>query len=210
MAATKQPINVSLTDFVDFAISSGTPKLTKVAALHRRGDYHPAFDFWRPLREGIVEYHQANESDKRKLDRLVTALADPKKVERSRDCIAGYKRFLGRREFKWFTPISAGWEPGGMRVRVNPELGVRIDGKSHLLKLYFKSEPLSKRKVDLICLLLYEALKAGAPKGTHFGIVDVPRGRAFTCETADRAILALLQGEAMSFKTIWESLDITD
>lgn len=178
-----------------------------MAELHRRGEYHPAFDFWRPLREGIVEFHKANETDKRRLDRLAARLSDPKKIERSTECVAGYKRFLGRKSFSWFTPATSAWGPPGLRVRVNPELGVRIDGSPHLLKLYFKAEPLSKRRVDLICLLMYEALRADAFSKTHFGIVDVPRGRAFTCQTADRTLLALLQGEAMSFKTIWESLD---
>jgi hypothetical protein len=205
--AVRQAIDVSLTDFVDFALSSGTPKLTKVATLKKRGDYHPALDFWRPLREGIVEYHESNAGDPKSLDTFVTGMSDPKKVKPAQACVKGYKRFLGKKTFKWFAPVSAGWGPAGMRVRVNPEVGARINDVPHLLKLYFKAEALSKRKVDMVLLLMHEALKGGAPKGAVMGIVDVPRGKLFTAELPNRALLGLLMGEAMSFKTIWESLD---
>ena len=42
---------ISLTDFVDFVIKAGSPKLTKVRELVNRGGYSPAFDFWKTLRE---------------------------------------------------------------------------------------------------------------------------------------------------------------
>ncbi|MEZ4253047.1 MAG: hypothetical protein R3B99_32975 [Polyangiales bacterium] len=40
-------IDISLTDFVDFAMESGTPKVTKVAEMKDRPDYQPAFDFYK-------------------------------------------------------------------------------------------------------------------------------------------------------------------
>jgi hypothetical protein len=38
-------------------MKTGTPMLTLVKRIKQRGDYHPAFEFWKQLREGIQEYH---------------------------------------------------------------------------------------------------------------------------------------------------------
>ena len=199
-------LDISLSDFVDFTIKVGTPKQTKVAEVKNRDKYHPAMDFWKPLREGIVEYHQHGTNDRRQLDKIAPTLADAKKVGRCVDCVRGYKKFLGRREAKWFDPGYARWSQSGVSVRVNPEIGVRLDGVPHVLKLYFKSEPLSKRRVDVVTLLLYETLRANSPKDSLFGIVDVPRGKVFAVTAPDRRMLPLLMGEAASFRVIWDSL----
>lgn len=197
---------ISLTDFVDFTISSGTPKLSKVSEILRRGDYHPATDFWRPLRESIIEFHATGLHDRRELEKIVARMADAKKHARAAECVTGYKKFLGRKNVKWFEPPKARWSSGGLEVRVNPELGLRIDGAPHVLKLYFKREPLSKRRVDIVFTLLHDATNTGAPADTSFGIVDVPRGKLYASKSPNRALLPLLQGEAISFKTIWDSL----
>ena len=89
-------IKVSLTDFVEFAIKSGSPKLTKVRQVKFRGDYHPAQDFWKPLREEIVQLHQQRRP-KNDLDRFLRTLSDAKKHIRYTECVRGYKRFLGRK-----------------------------------------------------------------------------------------------------------------
>jgi len=50
---------ISLTTFVDFVIKSGTPRITyvrKTKQLYGQG-YSPARDFWKPLRDRIVEMH---------------------------------------------------------------------------------------------------------------------------------------------------------
>jgi len=51
---------ISLTKFVDFVIKSGTPKMTQVRAIKKRrvDGYDPSHDYYRKLRDGIVELHQ--------------------------------------------------------------------------------------------------------------------------------------------------------
>lgn len=50
--------DISLTDFVDFVIKMGTPKLTKVKAVKNREEYEPAKDYWRQLRKGLQSFHK--------------------------------------------------------------------------------------------------------------------------------------------------------
>ena len=45
-----KPTKISLTSFIDFVTKAGTPKMTVVKNI-KQGDYAPAMDFYRPLRE---------------------------------------------------------------------------------------------------------------------------------------------------------------
>lgn len=198
--------DISLTDFVDFVISSGTPKLTKVLQIKRRGDYQPAHDFWRELREGIVNFHKSHATGKHELDRILATL-DDKKTARYADCLSGYKRFLGRKRITWFEPPNGRWTSGGLVIRINPELGLNIEGKRYVVKLYFKKEPLSRRRTDIVRLLLHAALNNVANRpGIHYAILDVPRWKLFDDRPPDQALVPLLNGEASNFITIWNSI----
>lgn len=72
-------IRIYLTDFVDIASKVGTPKFTKVRQIKERPDYEPAFDFYRPLREKIIEAHVKN-YPKKYLDVALKELHDRKKL----------------------------------------------------------------------------------------------------------------------------------
>lgn len=197
---------ISLTDFVDFVISSGTPKLSKVRQIKTRGDYQPAFDFWKQLREGISAFHVSRSANKGDLDRIGASLTDTKKVTRYSEGIRAYKSFLGRKQIDWFEPPSGRWGPRELTIRVNPELGLNINGVPNIVKLYFKSEPLSRRRTDTVILLLHAALSRQARPGTHYAILDVPRAKLYEDASPDLSLLPLLSGEATSFITIWNRI----
>jgi len=200
-------IRISLTDFVDFVSSSGTPKLTKVKKAKKQDEtpYAPFKDFWKTLRDGIVEYHKSGGSDKSKLDNIMTRVRGKNKLARYPECIRAYKRFLGRKKFVWFDPPSDLKEIGGIQIRVNPEMGLRLGKNSHVIKLYFKQEKLSLRKVEIIRLLMQDAFAADTPN-VNFAVLDVPRGRLISDRPINQDVLPLLEGEATNFKTIWERI----
>lgn len=197
---------ISLTDFVDYTASSGSPKLTKVKTVKDRGEYNPAFDFWRRFREGIVEHHRSGNTDKKALNQITTNQTDQKKLTAYPRAIDGYKKFLGRRSVAWFEPVVKRWSSGGLEVRINPELGLEINGVRHLIKLYLKADPLSKRRVDVILALMHEVLSEESPPNTVYAVLDVPRAKLYTTDTAAPGLLPLLHGEAISFAVIWDSL----
>lgn len=199
-------VRISLTDFVDFAISSGTPKLTKVKTVKNRGAYQPAFDFWKPLREGIVGWHKGGATDKKQLNKILTKVSDAKKLARYAENIKGYKKFIGLKKIAWFSPPKAEWGPQGIKIRVNPELGFKFSGRRYFVKLYFKKESLSKRRVEIILLLMSSALGKKAGKGVEFGLLDVPRGKLFSTSSPNSSLLPLLDGEAVAFLTIWNRI----
>lgn len=199
--------DISLTDFVDFAISSGAPKLTKVRTVKNRGDYDPAKDFYRLLRNRIIDFHQQADTNKNQwFNKFMATLQNENKRESYHQRIQAYKRFLGHKDLSWFAPPSGLWRSGDLQVRVNPELGLAINDDDHVIKLYFKAESLTKLRVDIILLLMGEALHQRVEPGTRFAILDLTQGRLYATAEPAQNLLPLLHGEAASFAAIWESL----
>lgn len=199
-------INISLTDFIDYVSKVGTPKFTKVSQIYYRDEYQPAFDFWKPLREGIIDLH-LNNKDKSELDKILINLTDKKKVNRYPTLIETYKSFLGRKKIVWFDPPFNDWKSENLRVKLNPELGLEINDKLYVIKLYFKSEKLSQMKADLILLLMKSKLKKGEYKNVTFAVLDVARKKLFDKTKLNNTHLSLLEGEALSFIKIWDSFE---
>lgn len=199
-------INISLTDFIDYVSKVGASKFTLVNKIHSREEYQPAFDFWKILREGIIDLHQ-NDKDKSELDKILNGLTDKKKINRYPALVDSYKSFLGRKKIEWFEPPFKDWKTNDLRVKLNPELGLEINEKLYVIKLYFKSDSLSQLKADLILLLMNNKLKKGDYKEVTFAVLDVERKKLFEKTKLKKAHLPLLEGEALSFINIWNSLE---
>lgn len=206
MPADIRPI--SLTEFVDFAVAEGPARLTKVRQIRARDPYHPAMDFYKRLRQTIVAFHQ-EDRDKRFLDEALAEVTDQKKRTVYPDRIRAYKRLLGRKRLDWFDPPRARWRHSGLSVRVNPELGLVIDGHRRVVKLYFKREPaLSKRRTDAILYLLDRSLRRqGSGQDFVVGVLDVAKANLITPTVGVRDLDLLLESEATALAEIWRGLD---
>jgi hypothetical protein len=202
----KDMINISLTDFIDFVSKVGTSKFTLVNQIYSRVEYQPVFDFWKPLREGIIDLHQQNK-DKSELDKILNNLTDKKKINRYSILIESYKSFLGRKKTEWFVPPFKEWKINDLKIKLNPELGLVINDKLYVIKLYFKSDSLTQMKADLILLLMDTKLKKGDFKEVTFAVLDVERKKLFEKSKLKKSHLSLLEGEALSFINIWNSFD---
>lgn len=197
-------IEISLTEFVDFVIKSGTPKLTEVRKIKRQHDegYHPSRDYWRKLRDGIVEYHQ-QERDGKFLDALHRGIPDENKRNNYPVLVKAYKKFLGRKKFDWFEPAKADWQYSDLCVRVNPELGLAIDGDDHLVKLYFKETKLTRERIAVLSHMMLNGL-SGPTDGLKVALLDVRSSRMHVFDSLDPALAPLLEGEALSFCRMYE------
>jgi hypothetical protein len=198
-------IDVSLTDFIDFAIRVGSPKQTKVAQVKTRGPYSPAVDFWKPLRELLQELHESASLSRKVLEVFAHRQTDPKKRNRYPGAVAGYVKFLGRKDVRWFVPPRGVWKPSRLCVSVNPELGLTVGCEDHVIKLYFKDERLSKQRVDLVTFLLRKQLSTARP-GARFAVLDVANAKLYSNQPSGVDLMPLLMGEAASFVAIWDSI----
>lgn len=195
-------IEISLTDFIEFVNKVGGSKQTKVKEIKNRDDYEPQQDFYKPLRERIVEIHM-NDLPKKELDKIISELKDDKKIKNYPDAISGYKKFWGRKKLIWFDPPTKHWTIGDLDVRINPELGLECNGNFFVIKLYFKADKLSKNEVDQILSLLENQLRGKVEEEIIFCVLDVRNSKLFENSTKDTSLLPLLRGEARSFEEIW-------
>ena len=195
---------ISMTYFVDFVLKAGTPKLTGVREFKERKD-ELFTDFYRQIREAIVDMHRGNKQDK-VLDEFLAAQTDERR-RRIYPCVAaGYRKFISQSAMKWFDPHVGTCRLGDLEVNVNPELGLVIDGKPHLIKMYFRGEPLSAKRLTVLLNLLTNGLDGVAPPGTVYAVLDVRKAKLHTFKAPNPRLNVLLRGEAASFATIYASL----
>lgn len=199
--------HISLTDFVDFVTRTGNPRLTKVRQVRGRGAYHPAFDFWRGVRQAIVSFHKKGSKDYSILERPVKTATDPRKKALYPLAVGNYRKFIEKKRITWFDPPKSDWQVGDLSVRVNPELGLRFDGTSYIIKLNFREEELTRQKIEMILLLMEEALRPLCDPEDRFAILDVRNGNFITASEPNAQLVPLLDSEALAFVSMWESLD---
>lgn len=199
-------IEISLTSFLDFTMKSGAPKLTSLQQTKKQlaDGYSPATDYYKQIRDAIVAHHR----DGRPFSTIesVAANVNNKSKQQNYPAIAaGYKSFRGKKQIKYFAPPRGNWTAQGVRVSLNPELGLEIKGSPHVIKLYFKADQPRKLEVRAILSLMDAELQN--PNGSLImGVLDVRRGKLITDNPPNPALMALMQGEAAAIAAMWPAV----
>jgi hypothetical protein len=195
-------IRISLTDFVDIATKSGTPKATKVAQVKARPDYDPRFDFYKPIREEIIDLHREGRSGAH-LEVFLQTVTDRKKTANYRELVDGYLKWRGRKMIEWAQPTRKFHRSNGIEVIVNPELCILFGANTHLIKLYFKDDPLDRFRVDVILSLMEHTLRPHCVEGAVMSVMDVRRGKLFSWRPQSRSRMALVEAELAYIASLW-------
>jgi hypothetical protein len=197
--------NLTLSDVVDVFSKAGTPKATRVRQIKNRVAYQPATDFYRALRSSIVSIH-ANGKNRSALDAIVPSLADAKKIGNYQEIVDGYKKFWGKKAVGWFDPPRGSYSHAGVDVLVNPELGLIIDGKRIVIKLYFKSDEITKARVELVPVLMEVVLRASCQEGDLVALLDVRKSKLYFLGVATGPATAMLNAELAYVAALWPSV----
>jgi len=199
-------IELSLTRFLDFTLKNGTPKITSLRETKKQSieEYSTAKDYYKQIRDAIVKYHK-NDTPYSHVEALATSITNKSKQENYPLIAHGYKKFLGKKQIRWFKPPQQDWSANGVSVSVNPELGLEFNGRRHVIKMYFKADPLRKQEVKAILSLMDAVLQT--PKNSFtMGVLDVRNGKLHTDEPPDPTLLALMNGETAAIAAMWPSL----
>ena len=197
--------NLSLTYFVDFVLKAGTPKVTVVRDFKGREEYDPQTDFYKALREQVVETFRAGKklADLEPWSRTV----HEKKQAAYGAAVQGIKQFIGRKTCVWFEPPKTNFDLQGLTINVNPELGLKLNGVPHVIKIYLKDDPpLVKNRAQLILHLLQKALPKTKGTPPTFAVLDARKAKLHTSAAAPAGIDALLAGEALAFRTMFDKM----
>lgn len=196
-------MEIPLTSFLDFVLKSGRPKMTcaKRIKAQLEEEYDPAGDYYKRFREAVQELHKEG-LPKNDLASLIGDLPDSK-ISNYQLMTAGYKKFLGNKNVSWFNPLRKNWLFADLKVPVNPELGLELDGTKYLIKLYLKSEKPSKDKVSSILALMKNTL---ARKDCLYALLDVRNSKLYLHEPSMDDLIPLVEAEAQALSLMLSRL----
>ncbi len=140
------------------------------------------------------------------MDGLLETLTDLKKLKRYPEALSAYKKFVRSKEIKWFDPPSSVWNAADLHVKVNPELGLTLNGMEYVVKLYFKDEPLTKRRLAVVLQMMKATFNDNANSQRTMAVLEVGKGKLLPLEPGAPDITPLLLGEAASFVAIWNAI----
>src|SRR5690606_6478354 len=102
---------------------------------------------------------------------------DTAKNKNFQEVCKGLKKAFGNKTFDYEFPPKEIWKHNELEIRLNPELGIIINDKPHILKLYFKKEELTKDNIQALISLMETELKTLVPEKAEYGILDIRRGK---------------------------------
>jgi hypothetical protein len=196
---------MSVSDFASIVSASGTSKVSKIADIKGRGPYSPATDFYKGVREGIVDNHTAG-GTKKNLASILANITDPKKTSHYPALVAGYKRWWGTKSLTWFDPPAATHTAHGIDVAVNPELGLEVNGVKYVIKLHFVKDALSRTRAAFILHLMTQKLTATAPPGAIMSVLDVRNAKLKTALASNPRLAAAVNGELSYIAEVWPTV----
>jgi len=197
--------DVSLTKFVDFVSKAGTPKYTVVKQWKHQLPYNPATDFYKPIRDEIITMHQQNLSTSQ-LIKFASKISDQKKQSVYPEIIEGYKKWVGRKKAVWFDPPQGKWNHLSLNVSVNPEIGLTINDISYIVKLYFKSDPLAKNRIEIVTHLMGEVFQEHFKDGYKMAVLDIRQSKLITPTIPISGLTHQLEAEAAYWMSLWEKI----
>jgi hypothetical protein len=199
-------IEISLTRFIDFTLKSGTPKITSLKEAKKQilEPYNPAKDYYKQIRDAVINHHR-NGTPYSHVEAIASSVQNKTKQINYPLIAAGYKKFRGSKQLKWFKPPQSVWDANGVRVSINPELGLEVKGVPHIIKMYFKADAFRKQEVRAILSLMDMVLQQ-PNKNLKMGVLDVRNGKLHTDEPPDPTLLALMHGETASIAAMWPAL----
>lgn len=195
---------LGFSDFVDVVSRAGTGKLSKVTEVKHRKPYLPAIDYYKPIRDEICNAHKAGHTSTCLQQFLKTVHS--KKQQNYSAIASGYSKWWGTQAFQWTQPPAGLIQHASVQLVVNPELGLSVTGQLHVIKLYFKGDPLSHQRADIATSVMEHGLRSHVP-GAIFSILDVRKAKLFS----SRGIItptqvAMLTAELAYIDALWPNI----
>ena len=191
---------ISLTDFLDIVSKSGSPKTTAVSRVKNKAAYNPAIDFYKKIRDKLVDVHQKDGDPADLLD--MSYVTDPKKMSHFEAIAGGYVKWWGNRNLIWHSPPSDTYVYHSVEVGIKPELGLQIDDKRFLIKLYFNKDDLSKSRSDIVLHMMETTLRKHCIDEV-MAILDVRNSKLITQSSKIKNMNATIMAELAYIEAIW-------
>lgn len=190
-------MRVGLNNFLRFISVTGISKVNQV--MEALQDYRDWKDFYKDFREAAILAIASKNT--RRLEALVSNLSDERKARHYAICLEGLKQWISKTNYRFVSrPRSASWTSGEIRISVNPEMILEIDGETYVVKLYMAKEQLSQLARKAYAWLIGETHKNGSTPA----ILEVRKGKLIPCQAPNRRIGQWIKGEVAAFVALWK------
>lgn len=200
-------IQISMTEFVNFINASGMTRMTIVAnakAKHEEEEGNP-YDYWKDFKEEVKKQLK-RQGTKEDLLEMLESVRDEVRGN-YQEMINGFLRFWKPSRMRWLKPVSHKATIGGVKMIVNPEIGVVWGNRRLMIKLYLKAnEKLDKRHADIVLALMESELRDRVDSDIEFAVLDVRRGKLFNYVNKDPRLGVFLKSEGREFSEMWKEL----
>ncbi|MBC9873665.1 hypothetical protein [Macrococcoides bohemicum] len=201
-------ITVSFTQFLNFAVKSGASRISVVKNIKNADDYHPGKDYWKEFRDSVRKIHLTNQPID-SLDNLLATVSERKK-DNYRKAINKYKSFFKGKDLEWFDPPKASYNVGDLKINVNHELGLYINGIPYIIKLLISKDAseyaLQKNLKTTLALSNIATEYLDLPDNCRRAVLDVQRNKLHLSNHPSREEIILLNNEMIFFQNVYNDL----
>ncbi len=105
----------------------------------------------------------------------------------------------------WFPVPATDWRCEEACVRVNPEVGLKVDGERLVVKLHFaKGSPISTDEAAVMTAVMREGLGSAVPGDCRMAVLDVRTGVLYLEAPPDDSLVAAIRAAAVDLAVRWE------
>lgn len=195
---------ISMTSFLGILSASGPGKAKKVMEAKYPKPYSPASDYYKGIREAIVNVVY-NGHGNETLDESVNR-AYRNRTLHYKEVAQGFKKWWKKNDVESFTPPRGTFGSSNIQVNVNPEFSVVVGGVPHVLKLFFNKDRVTQNQLVISNYLMQSCFSQNYSPETKFSILDVRRSRIVESRVDTSKLGALVTGEMMCVESIWNSV----
>ena len=159
--------------FANFVTEKARKRKKYVSTIVNKEPYSHITDFYLKLRRNLVSIIKKNKS-LTDLNDILKNL-NPQKQVHYETLIDQIQNFMQGIKYSWVEPPKNTIEYSGLLLKVNPEIGLKINNETLFIKLYFKKSPINGMKVKVMQKIMQDALQSDFPE-TKVAILDIRRG----------------------------------
>lgn len=181
------PDNVIIYEwFANFVIEKPNKRKKYVNKIINKEPYAFEKDYYSILRTKLVSYIKKNKS-LIELNQMLKKI-NPKKHDHYEILIDKIQNFMQGVKYTWIEPPKNIIEYSGLQVKVNPEIGIDINGETLFIKMYFKQPQISLEKVNIMLKIMQDSIKEDYPNA-KVAILDIRRCELYKKEANDEILI---------------------
>lgn len=190
-------MRVGLNNFLRFISANGASKVNQV--LEALQDYRDWKDFYKDFREAAVLAIASG--DLAQLRSVVLNADTELKQKHFSECLEGLEDWARRNSYAYISaPVGRSWDAGEIKIAVNPEVIIDIDGERYIVKLYMSKEKLTQPARRAFAWLVHKTHGTAARPA----ILEVRKGRLAPAPKPTGKIAQWVRAEVAAFIALWK------